>query len=943
MTPERRGTAVRTRHTLYIAAAISASILAACGQRASTQDVINRAHKNLAAHNYRAAAVDLENLLSVRPEDAEIRLELAQARLRTGRYAEAEAAFHSAQQLGAKDTVVRPGLTETLLSEGRPQEVLDEIAKQPAYEPLDAELLSLRGRALMALTRLDEARASFDQALNLNPADTRARIARATLLESQGDAAGAKEDLLKAVSLAAPDDFSARLALGTWYRNQRQGQEAKVELSKALDIAIAGIRAGSEPPRDEVRVLAMLGDADLLLNDVASAQQREDRMKKLAPHDSVTLLLQARIYLAQKRVDETRTVLEELLSRDPSNEQAKVLAGAADASAGKLEQAAMYLSSALAQAPGDVSARRLLAQVQLQQHLPEEALKTASGPNAAADPDLLLLAGRASAMTGDLTGATQFLERSEQAAPQEKTRALAVAAAYLSTNRAPEAVKLLQELEVPDALASRREWLLLQALLKSGPHADVKAEAIRFVQSRPRDQQAMLVAERGLWLADDAADARGLIDKAAQLDPHSTGPWLALAALEWSQKNASAADAALKHALQLDPHDAGALMDEAQIAYTQGDLKTAIRYLEQARSVAASSLQPRVILARLYLVQGQASSAASVLAEARKIAPDDFDVQLLDGTMTLTQGNAAQAIDDFQKLVARAPRSAPMRTNLARAYILGHRPDDAHAALDEALKMEPTYWPAIALQTSLALDQPDLKVAEASMQSLRASKAPRSVVSYNEGDLAARKGDFAAALKGYTEAAGLSPSSALTLKITAMRHLLHIADPDAPLREWLQHAPGDVPVRLVLAEDMEKQGDTSGAAAQYEALLTSAPKQVIALNNLAWIKLQTGQYPVGLDLAKRAYDIAGGNPAVADTYGWALEQSGRGADALQVLRKASSSDPKNNSIRLHLAVTELKQGEKADARRDLQALVDAHLQGSEGEQARTLLRGLDGS
>jgi cellulose synthase operon protein C len=116
---------------------------------------------------------------------------------------------------------------------------------------------------------------------------------------------------------------------------------------------------------------------------------------------------------------------------------------------------------------------------------------------------------------------------------------------------------------------------------------------------------------------------------------------------------------------------------------------------------------------------------------------------------------------------------------------------------------------------------------------------------------------------------------------------------------------------------------------------------LIALNNLAWLRLQAGQNQAGMELAQRAYAINPRVPSIADTYGWALVQTGNAKQAVSILRAAYNAAPRDNEMRFHLAVALLKTGAKEEARQHLQAIVDAQQTGPEAEQARSLLSGSD--
>lgn len=891
-----------------LGAIAAAALLPACGLFTTPQQVLARADRNLAAQDYRAAEVDLKNLVAKQPNDRALRLKLAQALLHTGAYVESESNYRKTQQLGTPWTSIVSDLAEALIGEGRPQQALDLLAAHPLPGKPNARTLTLRGRALLALGKRDEAHTALTQAIALDAADMPARVALVALLEQQGDWSGAKA-ALDAASAADPNDFSVHLALGRWYAHARNLNGAHAELTRALDLAVAGIRAGREPWFDEYNVIAPLAENDLMRGDLKSAAARALRLGKLAPHTPATLLVKARVELAQKHADEARATLQGLLSQDPQNVPAKVLLGAASAASGQFEQADMYLTAALAAAPGDLAARKLLAEVQLKEHKPHDALRTASDPNAALNADLLALAAQASAQSGDLSGATTYMERSEKAAPQDVRHGLELAAAYLAEHRAADAVKLLQGLKVSDRLGQARERLLFSALSQAGTPADVQSEAKRYAAAHPHDGSALLLAAQALASTRDADGAHDLINQAARAEPTSPQPWIALGILEGTLAKRDAASAAFQHALKVDPRSVGALLGEA----------------------------------RLFMASNDAARAAAPLAQARRIAPDDAGVMLLSGALALAQHDGKGAVDAFERLAARYPKSAILQADLARALALAKRPADARGAIAQAVKLDPSYWPALVIDVSLALDEHDVDGAEQLLPQLRASKAPAPVVHTIEGDVAAHQGNLKEALRDYQEAAKTAPSAMLALKMASASHALHLPDPDAPLRAWLQHSPHDNGVRLILAGLLLEHNDRSAAARAYETVLADEPNQIIALNNLAWLRLEAGQVDSAVELARKAYAIAPKQASVGDTLGWALVQSGHDADAVSILRAAHAEAPTDEQIHLHWATALAKTGARADARRELQSIIEAQPNGPQGTHARALLTSLSGT
>ncbi|HLY53808.1 MAG TPA: tetratricopeptide repeat protein, partial [Steroidobacteraceae bacterium] len=585
--------------------------------------------------------------------------------------------------------------------------------------------------------------------------------------------------------------------------------------------------------------------------------------------------------------------------------------------------------------------RKLLAEVELQRHRPEQALQTATDPRGAGDPALLSIAGRASILEGDAAAGVTYFERGEQAAPSDRGRSLQVAAAYLAAHRNADALALLRKLEVPDTLADQRERLLLVALENSGRKAEMRSEAQRFAQARPKDLRALLIAASALQAAQEAPGARALLAQAAALDPKEPRPWVQLGWLEWSQHDPAAAQRAFAHALEVAPTNNAALLGAAQTDLVHGNTALAIARLEQVRALVPRSLAPRIGLARLYLSAGQLQKSAEALGEARALAPANPDVREIGGLLSLAQGEGAEAVAALEELARQFPKSPPVQADLARAYLLTGRGADARARAEAALKLDADYWPALLTELAVSVAAKDPKGADAALARLQHTSAPRATVLAISGEVAARAGRLADALQSFTDANAIAPSGPLAMRMFAVRRALHMTDPQAPLREWLQRSPSDVDVRVMLAEQLQWDGQKSAAMQEYETVLKQAPTQLVALNNLAWMKLAAGDAPAALDLARRAYASNNGQASVVDTYGWTLVQTGHAEDAVPLLRDAADRLPNNDDVRYHLGVALAKTGAVAEARRQLKAIADSPSQSTTREEARALLSSLD--
>ena len=140
--------------------------------------------------------------------------------------------------------------------------------------------------------------------------------------------------------------------------------------------------------------------------------------------------------------------------------------------------------------------------------------------------------------------------------------------------------------------------------------------------------------------------------------------------------------------------------------------------------------------------------------------------------------------------------------------------------------------------------------------------------------------------------------------------------------KWLRDNPKDIVLRSYFAQQAQQRRDYRTAAQHYRAVLDVEPDNMIALNNLAWVLGELND-PKAREYAEHAYRQAPFNPNVLDTYGWLLVQHNDVARGTALLQMASNLAGREPTIRLHYAKALAKSGDKAGARRELDALAQS--------------------
>ncbi len=135
---------------------------------------------------------------------------------------------------------------------------------------------------------------------------------------------------------------------------------------------------------------------------------------------------------------------------------------------------------------------------------------------------------------------------------------------------------------------------------------------------------------------------------------------------------------------------------------------------------------------------------------------------------------------------------------------------------------------------------------------------------------------------------------------------------------------------------LTKIGKFDDAQKKYESALKLDPGNPVALNNLAFVLVDSVKKPQeALPYAERAEGIAPRDPNTLDTLGWVLAEMGRLADAEGTLLQALVNDANNVPANYHLGVVYQRMGNKDDAKQRFEAAV------REGQKSgETTYRGL---
>jgi predicted Zn-dependent protease len=206
-----------------------------------------------------------------------------------------------------------------------------------------------------------------------------------------------------------------------------------------------------------------------------------------------------------------------------------------------------------------------------------------------------------------------------------------------------------------------------------------------------------------------------------------------------------------------------------------------------------------------------------------------------------------------------------------------------------------------------------------------------------KGDIYLAANRPADAVTAYTEANNAAPSSLLVTRLAgAMLRAGHADDANKLLLGWLGKHADDLVAAEQVAEISIATGKLDDAVKYLEMLLKQKPHDPVALNNLAWVYQQQGNDTKAQSLARQAY-VLSPSPQTADTLGWILTTGGNARDGVALLRQASGDNTGDPRILYHYAVALKDTGNKDEAKKQLETVVENKAEFKEQVEAQKLL------
>ncbi len=875
-----------------------------CDLGKSPEQHFEDARKHCGASEWRACEIELKNVLRSDQENAEALVLLGEAYLGQALVREAGAAFARARELGVDTAAVRLGSARVavLLQEFDQARQLDPDSFEQSADRAIAH--TLLGEALFGLQKSSEAMEAFRQALKLDPLAHDARVGFARVAAHEKRYAVAHRQLDQVLRIE-PGHVLALLSKAQLLAQEQKLAEAEAAYRHLL--SLEGLRPGVPQ-----HTAALLRLAEVLL--------RVGKVDQVRPLLATTLEQQPKNHIAKyyvavaeyelKNLSEAERLAREVLLLAPDSKPATYLLGVITFAHGDYSEANRYLSRLSGDLPADAPGRKMLAVTELRLGQHEKLMATVQPAlQSTDDPTWSLLAASAASGMGRYDESQSILETAIENHPDSGSLRVELGLSHLRLGDFDRALAQFATVTENHGNIDDRVLLLsFSTQLRAGRFSEARGTLARLRERHPVGPHVDYL-EANLLIATktNASAIRKLREIIADY-PDYAAAHEALTRLQWAAGDRPGAFKTLEDLLAQTPGSQRAMLQMAELHGANREFEQARKWIAKARKIDENSVQPDVFEARVDLAERRPQTARLALRRALEKDPDNIEALALLAQLDAASRRHQDAVRGLRKIAEQRPYDMTVKTMLANEYLAARKFASARQLITELRGLAPSEQRFQVMEFDLELAQGNNAEALAIARRIAAKNDPASTGALLLARYHSRVGEWQEASRYFSHAYEARPTESVLLGYArALIQLGRGGKAIELLKEGSRKHPGNVNLLFQLAQLYQISAMASEAQVTYQEILKIAPKHGPALNNIAWLYMDT-DHTTALQYAEeavRAMDL----PEVRDTLAWVLIISdGDLRRAITLLQSAVAERPASQEIRWHYAYALHKSG-----------------------------------
>ncbi len=356
--------------------------------------------------------------------------------------------------------------------------------------------------------------------------------------------------------------------------------------------------------------------------------------------------------------------------------------------------------------------------------------------------------------------------------------------------------------------------------------------------------------------------------------------------------------------------------------WAKGDLDLARTQFRAAIDIQPDYLAPRLAVTQIHLLRGEGAAALQAADEALRLSARNTFARMLRAQALNSLGRLSDARVELQNLIKANPQLVEAKFRLGLLELSARDFRAAEQVFRQCLsdgKGEVLCEIGLA-EVFSAQRQFDKAIALLQSEQAKAPGRRELQMALGNTNVLAEKYDAAADI--FKQMLAKEPDSAdLNLRLAeTYRRMGRTPQAIEGFRKVKQLQPSNPDAAIWLALLLHSTGREVDAKAEYEQILRLQSDNAVALNNLAYvIAEQGGDLDVALTYAQRAKQKAPNSLEVSDTLGWIYLKKNLTGNALDIYRDIVGKAPQNPTFRYHLGMALFQQGNRAQAKQELEA------------------------
>jgi tetratricopeptide (TPR) repeat protein len=540
----------------------------------------------------------------------------------------------------------------------------------------------------------------------------------------------------------------------------------------------------------------------------------------------------------------------------------------------------------------------------------------------------------------------QVLKLAAQNNPKQFEYLEMLALHYHQQNRREDMVNVLQQIKSHVA-----EWD--QAYLKVGDFylllGDGDSALKEYRDGMSKDSKKKTTYQKRiievLMRQGKRTEAAELNNQLLKADPEDNDARGLAATLLLDRGDISKALAELQNVVTRAPDNPVARYNLGRAFVARGEWPQAKEQFQKAIEIKPDYILARVTLAQLEIGRGEYEQALKGAQEIiEKYDRNNMNARLLEAAALADQKRYGESKALLNAMVKAAPGSPEIHFQLGMVALAENRYKDAEDSFKKAYELNPANSRGLMgmVETDMAQNKKD---AALELLLAESKKAPnRMDLLLGLGNTAVRVGRYDEAIGYYQRVLdGMDKNSSsrgeVYLRIgETYRRKGDDNNAIAALQKARTAIPDSEMVLNALALTLDHAGRRNEARSVYEALIRMDPNNAVALNNLAYLMVETGlDADVALSYAQRAKQLLPDMPEVSDTLGWIYLKKAQYDYAVTAFQDLVSKAPGHSTFHYHLAMAYKQKGDKGKAIVELHEALKYNPSGEEHQKIMEML------